>query len=687
MKNPFSTFLHAERMPAEYVHKWFSDEILRKGDIRTVSNHVTQLVVGSPGSGKTMILRRLTYEVKRQEINSPLKSALDSQEDYIGLYVNFDQDNVSVYSDGRLDEINASAALSDYIGINFALEFISAIADESFGKRAEEKELDRVANYFAQSLNDKAIESEISDWKQLGEYLLERRKGHHKFISYQNDLPQVKGYLDLVTWPSMLFAAALKANVLPSSMALFLILDQADRATEDKVRASVLSRSIVDTVRGGKVPVFLKIGLRFHTLGELEAASKLPKLDREIAKVAISNFDVSDRDRYIHFLHDMCLRRLKDTELATQLRQEWQELHWPENLKADDITGRLFNEFTLDNEALQIVKGREDQNLHITYHVDFWKSKNMNDLSIQALLTEVNKVTGVLSQLILLILISKKVKESKKIIDPVKDFKLYELIERVTTKQHHSETNEKFLEAGIMIMLRRYGKYQKAYSGFGSLAMCSGMNVAHFLEIMGKVVDEAPRYRDRDGRISLPISHQTQTTAVYATSREAWHNMQVYYSYGPQLAELLQKISDEMKKLLMLPWLPRTCFSGFDIPESPEDLIMRAFSDTKDSEIKKNQGERILALVLKDGFGSGYLKYEPIPNEGNSHRIWIDRRLLPHLRLPMQRKQRVPTCNYEELKRFFSLSAEEKKKITIIRDLTLSQQDDTKSSRDQLELF
>jgi hypothetical protein len=118
MANPFSSYITAEGIPPKLVYRWFSPTILEATPVRKVTNPESQWVIGTPGSGKTMLLRMLTFSVQREipadqapESAQRLNEFLGFNRKYIGVYFTCDESRIYVYGDGRLDDRTAVVAL------------------------------------------------------------------------------------------------------------------------------------------------------------------------------------------------------------------------------------------------------------------------------------------------------------------------------------------------------------------------------------------------------------------------------------------------------------------------------------------------------------------------------------------------------------------------------------------------
>jgi len=550
-KNPFATF-NTNGMPSEQLSELFTDpfKYINKTRQDITSDSSSIIFVGSRGTGKTMLLRQLSYNVQKVSLDGLSFWDKVNIEKFVGVY--FRIDNVMLR---RLESISDYApnlaSFSENIFTHFfeltifkdILEFIKILLNDKNLEKTNE--IYKTIILELTSLLNLEENKCFSDIDEMISYIVKQinyvwRFQSKKSIDINNTVtfePECNLILQGRLTDEFLNKPIFKLLGL-EDINLLVLIDEFESFSERQQK--IFNTAMRFTKEKG---VRYRIGMRpygFKTYGTLDN-DDFVKVGRDYQEVELGfRFVGKGTETYIELVKEVANKRLSLVEC----------------FKGKTIESFLGKTEIYEEEAKLIVKGRDK---HIDEYLKIInkerKEQNLNEIDKKDF-TNLRDENPLFELENLRLLRNHSIEYVEKAFNDYKSKKPYEAGKE--RAKYANDYENKYKLSFIFILCTIYSAERKAYYGFKDYCLMSSGILGHFIELCRRAFDKA--YFDNSESLLLgkQISPAIQTDAAYAASQKERDMVERITEHGKKLKIFIDNLGSvfsciHMDKLIRYP--------------------------------------------------------------------------------------------------------------------------------------
>jgi len=631
--NPFSDF-NANYMSDESILKyWVKPELLFGHEAVGIDlvGKIPVVVQGGRGTGKTMLLRYLSYELQlkeRQETEGLDQGFIESAK-YLGVYYRFDGPKLSSFSNKNVPDVVWSTVFKNFIELIIGQKYIAMLNDL---RRAGALNLsDDTEKSLCQDISENLFE------KTQADNLLDLKKIFRK-LQYD-----IERFTERCTFgktkfcPSEVIPAGNIIFQLPKSFCSYvkelqdknfiLLLDEYENLTFDQ-------QTILNTyIKHTQLPVTFRLGMRINGFRTYETLNENEFLREgaDFRRILFEDILLSKSDEYRKLLKNIVEKRLK---LHPQL----------EKLGLTDIESILGKSPSPEQEAKFLLETKIKQ-AHFKRASRFLKGtgrygpKEIEKI-IQDLAYPRNPIVEMLNILLLV-----RGTSPEEIKDMMRDF----VENRKSSNEYKTyaylyEKNK----VALLFHLARDCRRPKRYFGFDTFCMLSSGIIRSFVELCYHTFNYAI-FSELNQLKNGKISWESQHEGAVREARDFFDWMQSIPKYGSWVTLFVDSIGTLFKSLH---------YSDERIRE-PEPTYFNTRYDALDEKAKEILDVAVMWSTLQR-------IAEPMqpkaPDESLPDTYSINKILAPHYRISYRTRGRTD-IKPEDLEVLITAPEEEKKKI------------------------
>jgi hypothetical protein len=566
IRNPFLEPLVSELIedPDRY-HKMFSESIL-VGETLQVYMPANIVLLGPQGSGKTMILNLLRYQVLAKWLskNNAPPSPLRHVNPFLGISINltrasfhiFGRRSVAKVRHGYVDEGLDATCAADYLTHFLFREFLKAL------QFLRSRDGTKFRNWLQTSREKLDLGNQIAQWGAWYGYysdcksiedLLERcEKRLYVWGKFLN------GNLDMIpdeVWETkaMMESAfhsmgnALRgASTSVKPISLFVMIDQYEVLPElNLAYGGTLQRIVNSLIKARDPVVFYKIGARNYDWGQelrIWGAESRIEVQRDYALVNLSNVLLRSEEAghwvFPKFAKDVAFKRMKEQGGFTEVK--------------DDQVETILGPYTPKQEALMYFEKNDSRKISL----------------LEGLSTKVKKrimqVCGENPSPLELRLAGAWALQKKQ--RNVPENEIIEELENGAWKNNSSWRKERI---GIaLLQIASKANARKRYFGWDTVIFLAGSNITAFLMVCAEIWDMAAKngVNPLNGSAISPI---IQSNGVLVASRKWAYRDNKERIGGRKRFEVLSRLGPGIHDELIQDWaISNPGHSGFSLRES-----------------------------------------------------------------------------------------------------------------------
>jgi len=467
--NPFADF-NANYMSDESVLRyWVKPELLFELEAVGIDlvGKIPVVVQGGRGTGKTMLLRYLSYELQLKEYektHGSLKGFVKNAK-YLGVYYRFDGPKLSSFSNKDTSNVVWDTIFKNFVELTIGQKYLTMLNDLRRNKilRLSEEMESSFCQDLSENLFEKARADNLLDLKDIMTKLQrEIERFTEKCTFGKADFCPS----EVVPPGNMVFGIpkiAVKHMAELRDKNFILLLDEYENLALDQQR-------ILNTyVKHTQLPATFRLGMRingFRTYGTLNENEFLRE-GADFRRIFFEDILLSKSDKYRQLLKGIAEKRL---ELHPQLKR----------MGSTDIESILGNTPSPEQEAKQLLEGIEAEKPHFNRARRFLRSTGRyKDTQIEDILKNLAYPDNPLVEMLNILLLVRGV-PPEQVRKMMKDF--------IENKKPSSEYKTyAYLydknKVALVFHLARDCKRPKRYYGFDAFCMLSSGIIRSFVEL------------------------------------------------------------------------------------------------------------------------------------------------------------------------------------------------------------
>ena len=527
-KNPFVK-KWGEEYKAEELTALFSEFIIPL--IPGVFDFPNVFLYGGSGTGKTMLLRYLSFDIQRSYFEKDkgkltnlseffeysaerINKVLGRKTRYLGIYSRLTDIPASLFKNKCSTEQQEQILFKFYLDLEISIKFISSLMGliEDYTDAQNKEKIESVILECVKGCSDIPKSAEFSDI--LG-YLIDKKnqtdiylgslRFNDSFLEHnQESRTPISGLFELF----IKLAEVLQTQVEEfRDINIFILLDEYERI-EDHLKI------VINTIiRGRNEFLKLKISLRRYGLPTTRTLNPndFIIIGRDAELIDLEYLCRHSKRKYKKLLIDVARKRLESEQFFAER-------------KMTDIR-KLLKSITLETEGSNLIKGKRTELEHRKKFRDFLSSYETED--IDATMNAVKCDVNVLVEKLNMLLVKRRIVYQKR---GAKKRKLYSNSEISEMAANFMEVRrsssayfrlyEKNKLALVFQLVSEYGKYnkRKIYAGFDTFVALSGGFVAWFLDLCYNTVENVRDKGFSDDTLEIGVDLQRK-----AAEKVAWN--------------------------------------------------------------------------------------------------------------------------------------------------------------------
>ena len=505
--NPFVSCTARDMSYSDVVHFWcspFDCYQIKESDLMT---SITPIIIeGARGSGKTMILKHLSFFCQKERLNTKEMLSKVTESGYLGIYFRYSADYSTLFDSLNCSKNYREALFDGYFQLCVSLELARILQSlESDFKEFEYKKLfDEISNLLGDQINNT---QDIIIWIE-------------KNIRLQDDIIRKSQYLDIDE--SCFFArknflfdfiTKIQESIITLSDVLFIIIIDEYENVGDYQK--VINTHIKQME--GKNKYTFRIGVRPEGIVDYSTnvACEFLQDGRDFIKKQLVVSSDDKTARYKNFVKDVINKRLNLVPIFNS-----------SNVSIDDLLGKKED---YDWEANYHVKGRKD------HFSEILSSKNEDER--QLIISTISDENPIVEAYFLMRI---KRGESVSNITTVRE-ELSQGLKTSFTKKYRLDMCDKYKVALLFWLIDKY-KAKKLYYGFNTYLYLSCGSIYDFIGLCRTVFDELESDYLENFEKEKIISPSIQTIAARKYAQSQLDKVRLNHDYGPQMYHFVQNM-------------------------------------------------------------------------------------------------------------------------------------------------
>ena len=505
--NPFVSCTARDMSYSDVVHFWcspFDCYQIKESDL--ISSATPIIIEGARGSGKTMILKHLSFFCQTELSGTSRMLPKISEDGYLGVYFRYSADYSTLFDSLNCSKNYRESLFDGYFQLCVGLELARII-------QSLECELDKIEieNLFNKISN--LIGTTISNSKDIIKWI-------EKNIRLQDDIIRKSQYLDIderhfFTQKNFLFdfIGKIQESINELNDTLFIIIIDEYENVGDYQRVINTHMKQMD----GKNKYTFRIGVRPEGIVDYSTniASEFLQDGRDfIRKQLVVNSD-DKTSKYKNFVKAVINKRLKLVPIFNS-----------SNVSIDDLLGKKED---YDWEANYHVKGRKEHFSEILVNkTEEERQKILSIISDQNAIVEAYFIMRI------------KRGESLSNISTVRA-ELSQGTKTSLTKKYRLDMSDKYKVALLFWLIDKY-KTKKLYYGFNTYLYLSCGSIYDFIGLCRTVFDELESDYFENYEKEKNISPTIQTVAARKYAQSQMDKVRLNHDYGPQMHHFVQNM-------------------------------------------------------------------------------------------------------------------------------------------------
>ena len=529
-KNPFmdydSNIMSSEQINEFYIEPYDSYSFSKS---KIVEDKSPIVIIGGRGTGKTMLLRQLSYNVQKiSNINyTYLEKVKESR--YIGIYFRVDKPLLQSLSElGAIYPIKnfEESIFTHFLELTIFKEYIEIVKvlENDANINVKDKIYQQILSEML-SIFPASIDNDFIDLESLLEFVIEEINYIWEFqskkaIDIDNNVkfnPKCK--IILQGRLSDEFCKTRVFNLLGiNNPTLLLLIDEFESFSEKQ--QMVINAAMRYNKEYG---IRLRIGMRpygFKTFDTVNSEDFI-KEGRDYSKIVFDNPLVKKNNNTQYF---KLVKRIADRRLA-----------YVPMFEKMSITDVLGHEEDLVSEAKAIVNGKTK---HLEIYLNEINKKQNSNLSIDSLISIRNENPLLEMECLRLLLHGKDLQYVEKA--------LSDYMQKANTPEAVKFSNDydnKYKLSFVFVLCSIYKKEKKDYYSFNDFCYLSSGIIGSFIELCRRAFDLA-YFRDYQSLQSGKISKEVQTDAAYDYSNAEYSMISRIFDGGKNLEVFINNIGN-----------------------------------------------------------------------------------------------------------------------------------------------
>ncbi len=506
--NPFVSCTARDMSYSDVVHFWCSPFDCYRINELDLTTSVTPIIIeGARGSGKTMILKHLSFFCQKERLSSEKLLSELSSLGYVGVYFRYSADYCTLF-----DSLNCSKNYRDmlfdgYFQLCVGLELARVL--QALEPEMEDYEKNKLFNQISS-----VCSNSFSDFQEVIAWI-------ENSIRFQDDIIRKSQYLDIdetqiFSNKRFLFDLITKIQDSISSLSqvLFVIIIDEYENVGDYQR---VINTHIKQMEGSNKYTF-RIGVRPEGICDYSTnvASEFLQDGRDFIKKQLVISSDDRTAKYKNFVKEVINKRLKLVSVFNT-----------HNISIENLLGKKEN---YDREANYHVKGRKE------HFSEIFTGKSEEEQ--KEILSVVSDDNPIIEAYFLMRL--KRGDSLSAIIDTKKE--LSKGRETPLTKKYKLDIQDKYKAALLFWLIDKYSNAKKLYYGFDTYLYLSCGSIYDFIGLCRTLFDELESDYFDNFEENQIISPEVQTVAARKYAQAQLDKVRLNHDYGPQMYHFVQNM-------------------------------------------------------------------------------------------------------------------------------------------------
>lgn len=533
--NPFADF-NANYMSDESILKyWVKPELLFELEAVGIDlvGKIPVVVQGGRGTGKTMLLRYLSYELQLKDYEKTKGSCQGfiKKSKYLGVYYRFDGPKLSSFSNKNVSNVVWDAVFKNFVELVIGQKYLTMLCDLHRNKvlRLSKDAESSLCHDLSEFLFEKARPHDLSETKET---MTKLQRDIERFTE-RCTFGKTDFYPSEVVPPgNMIFGIP---KIISKHLGelqdknIILLLDEYENLTLDQ-------QTILNTyIKHTQLPVTFRLGMRingFRTHATLNENEFLRE-GADFRRILFENIMLSKSDKYRELLKRIAQRRL---ELHPELRESG----------LTDIAAILGNSPSPEQEAKQLLLETKTEKPHFRRARRFLKSTGLyKDMQIDDVIEKLSYPDNPLVEMLNILLLVRGV-APEDIEKMMRDF--------VEKKKSSSEYKKyEYLygknKVALVFHLAHDCRRPKRYYGFDAFCMLSSGIIRSFVELCYHTFNYAI-FSELDHLVKKErISWESQNKGAEREAKDFFDWMQSIPKHGSEVTLFVDSLGTLFRSL------------------------------------------------------------------------------------------------------------------------------------------